>query len=113
MKQNYKTGYIVCISLILAGAIGNIIDSVFYGVVFNESTHSTIASFVPVGEGYSEWLHGKVVDMFYFPIIETNWPEWIPGIGGEHFIFSVRYLILPMLPSVAVLWRCCYFTVSI
>ena len=63
------------------------IDSVFYGVVFNESTHSTIASFVPVGEGYSEWLHGKVVDMFYFPIIETNWPEWIPGIGGEHFIF--------------------------
>ena len=75
------------ISLILAGAIGNIIDSVFYGVVFNESTHSTIASFVPVGEGYSEWLHGKVVDMFYFPIIETNWPEWIPGIGGEHFIF--------------------------
>ena len=87
VKQNYKTGYIVCISLILAGAIGNIIDSVFYGVVFNESTHSTIASFVPVGEGYSEWLHGKVVDMFYFPIIETNWPEWIPGIGGEHFIF--------------------------
>ena len=63
VKQNYKTGYIVCISLILAGAIGNIIDSVFYGVVFNESTHSTIASFVPVGEGYSEWLHGKVVDM--------------------------------------------------
>ena len=63
VKQNYKTGYIVCISLILAGAIGNIIDSVFYGVIFNESTHSTIASFVPVGEGYSEWLHGKVVDM--------------------------------------------------
>ena len=90
VKQNYKTGYIVCISLILAGAIGNIIDSVFYGVVFNESTHSTIASFVPVGEGYSEWLHGKVVDMFYFPIIDTNWPEWIPGIGGEHFLSLIH-----------------------
>ena len=71
----------------LAGAVGNIIDSVFYGVIFNESTYSQIAHFVPVGEGYSEWFHGKVVDMFYFPIIETNWPEWIPGIGGEHFIF--------------------------
>ena len=68
-------------------SVGNIIDSVFYGVIFNESTYSQIAHFVPVGEGYSEWFHGKVVDMFYFPIIETNWPEWIPGIGGEHFIF--------------------------
>ena len=87
IKENYKTGYIVCLSLILAGAVGNIIDSVFYGVIFNESTYSQIAHFVPVGEGYSEWFHGKVVDMFYFPIIETNWPEWIPGIGGEHFIF--------------------------
>ena len=83
IKENYKTGYIVCLSLILAGAVGNIIDSVFYGVIFNESTYSQIAHFVPVGEGYSEWFHGKVVDMFYFPIIETNWPEWIPGIGGK------------------------------
>ena len=87
MRQNLKTGYIVCISLILAGAIGNIIDCVFYGVIFSESTHGTIANFVPVGEGYSEWLYGKVVDMFYFPIIDTNWPEWMPFVGGEHFIF--------------------------
>ena len=71
----------------LFGKLFLIIDSVFYGVIFNESTYSQIAHFVPVGEGYSEWFHGKVVDMFYFPIIETNWPEWIPGIGGEHFIF--------------------------
>lgn len=87
VKQNLKTGYIVCISLILAGAIGNIIDCVFYGVLFSESTHSTIATWVPVGEGYSEWFYGKVVDMFYFPIIDTNWPEWMPFVGGEHFIF--------------------------
>lgn len=87
IKQNRKTGYIVCISLILAGAIGNIIDCVFYGVIFSESTHSSLATFVPIGDGYSEWFYGKVVDMFYFPIIDTNWPEWMPFIGGDHFIF--------------------------
>lgn len=87
VKQNLKTGYIVCISLILAGAIGNIIDCVFYGVLFSESTHSSLATFVPIGEGYSEWFYGKVVDMFYFPIIDTNWPERMPFVGGEHFIF--------------------------
>ena len=87
IKQNRKTGYIVCISLILAGAIGNIIDCVFYGVIFSESTHSSLATFVPIGDGYAEWFYGKVVDMFYFPIIDTNWPEWMPFVGGEHFIF--------------------------
>ena len=87
VKRNLKTGFIVCVSLILAGALGNIIDCVFYGEIFSESTHSQIASLVPMGEGYSEWFYGKVVDMFYFPIIETNWPEWMPFVGGEHFIF--------------------------
>lgn len=87
VKQGMKTGFIVCISLVLTGALGNIIDSVFYGVLFNESTHSQIASFLPEGGGYAPWLYGKVVDMFYFPIIETNWPAWMPFVGGEHFIF--------------------------
>ena len=87
VKRNLKTGFIACVALILAGALGNIIDCVFYGTIFSESTHSQIASFVPVGEGYSEWFYGKVVDMFYFPIIETNWPEWMPFVGGNHFIF--------------------------
>ncbi|MBO5250657.1 MAG: lipoprotein signal peptidase [Bacteroidaceae bacterium] len=87
IKQGYKTGFIVCVSLILAGAVGNIIDCLLYGEIFSESTHSTLATFVPFGEGYSEWFYGKVVDMFYFPIIETNWPEWMPFVGGEHFIF--------------------------
>ena len=87
VKKNYKSGFLVCVSLILAGAIGNIIDCVFYGEFFSESTHSTIAQFVPIGDGYSDWFYGKVVDMFYFPLIETNWPEWMPFVGGEHFIF--------------------------
>ena len=86
VKKNYKTGFLVCVSLILAGAIGNIIDCVFYGEIFSESTHNVIARFVPIGDGYSDWFYGKVVDMFYFPLIETNWPEWMPFVGGEHFI---------------------------
>lgn len=87
VKQGLKTGYIVCISLILTGALGNIIDSVFYGVLFNESSHSQIASFLPDNGGYASLLYGKVVDMFYFPIIDTTWPQWMPFVGGEHFIF--------------------------
>ena len=87
VKKDYKTGFLVCVSLILAGAIGNIIDCVFYGEIFSESTNSLIAQFVPIGEGYSDWFYGKVVDMFYFPLIETNWPEWMPFVGGKHFIF--------------------------
>ena len=87
VKQGMKTGFIVCISLILTGALGNIIDSVCYGVLFSESTHSQLATFLPEGGGYAPLLYGKVVDMFYFPIIETNWPEWMPFIGGNHFIF--------------------------
>ncbi len=85
--EKVKNGYIVCLSLILAGAVGNIVDCVFYGEIFSASTHSQIASFVPVGQGYADWLHGKVVDMFYFPIIDTYWPSWMPFVGGEHFVF--------------------------
>ena len=66
VKQGMKTGFIVCVSLVLTGALGNIVDSVFYGVLFNESTHSQIASFMPEGGGYAPWFHGKVVDMYYF-----------------------------------------------
>ncbi len=87
VQHKMKTGFIVCISLVLTGALGNIIDSVFYGVLFNESTTYQLASFLPEGGGYAPLFYGKVVDMFYFPIIETNWPEWMPFVGGEHFIF--------------------------
>ena len=87
VKREMKTGFIVCVSLVLAGAMGNIIDSVCYGVLFSESTHSAIATFMPEGGGYASWFHGKVVDMFYFPIIDSYWPDWVPWVGGEKFVF--------------------------
>lgn len=87
IKENYKVGYVACISLVLAGAVGNIIDSVFYGVILTESTPFEVAHFVPIGEGYSSWLHGKVVDMFYCPIIETTYPDWFPFSAGKPFVF--------------------------
>lgn len=87
VKMKLKTGFIACVSLVLAGAVGNIIDCVLYGVIFSESTNAEIARFVPVGEGYSTWFYGRVVDMFYFPIIDTDLPQWMPLVGGNHFIF--------------------------
>lgn len=74
-------------ALILAGASGNIIDSIFYGVIFEASYPGHIASFVPWGEGYSTLLHGKVVDMLYFPLFSGTFPEWMPFFGGEDFLF--------------------------
>lgn len=87
VKHNYKSGLIVCLSFILAGACGNIIDSVFYGAIFSESTPFHIASLVPIGDGYNSWGHGEVVDMLYFPFFEFNWPNWIPYLGGNSFTF--------------------------
>ena len=86
VKRNFSTGYIICISLIFAGAVGNIIDSVFYGVIF-DSSYGQVATLFPLDGGYSTWLHGKVVDMFYFPIIKSAWPAWMPFWGGKDFIF--------------------------
>ena len=79
-------GFVVCVSLILAGAIGNIIDSAFYGLIFNES-YGQIATLFPEGGGYSTFLHGKVVDMLYFPLISGHYPEWLPVMGGKEFLF--------------------------
>lgn len=87
VKKGMKTGFIVCIALILTGALGNIIDSVFYGVFFSASTYSGLATFLPSGGGYAPLFYGKVVDMFYFPIIDTVWPSWMPFVGGNRFIF--------------------------
>ena len=86
-RQQVRTGYVICLSLILAGAAGNIIDCLFYGLIFSASTPFDVASFVPFGEGYAPFLQGRVVDMFYFPIIDTTLPEWLPIWGGNHFIF--------------------------
>lgn len=89
IQNKVKTGAIYCMALILAGAIGNIIDSIFYGKIFSESPrHNTeLATLFPEGGGYAGWFHGKVVDMFYFPIIRTTLPEWIPFKGGQYFEF--------------------------
>lgn len=87
VKENYKNGFIICIALILAGASGNIIDSVFYGAFFEASYQGHIASAVAYGEGYATLLHGKVVDMLYFPLIEGTFPQWFPLVGGQDFLF--------------------------
>ena len=83
----YSRGYVVCLAMILAGAAGNLIDCLFYGLVFDASTPFSVAGFVPFGTGYSSFLHGKVVDMFYFPIIRTTYPDWMPMVGGDDFVF--------------------------
>jgi len=87
VKQHKHKLYILSISLILAGAMGNIIDSLFYGMIFNASDYFHVAQFLPKGGGYAQFLHGKVVDMFYFPIIEGNYPKWIPFVGGDYYQF--------------------------
>ena len=87
VRKNSRTGYIVCLAMVLAGAIGNLIDCLFYGLIFNESSPYYVSYFVPFGTGYAPMLMGKVVDMFYFPLIETEWPQWMPFVGGEHFVF--------------------------
>lgn len=85
-KQKEDKLYIVCIALIFAGAVGNIIDSAFYGVLFSDSNYE-VARFMPEEGGYSTFLHGKVVDMFYFPVIKGHFPAWFPFWGTEDFIF--------------------------
>lgn len=80
-------GLVTCFSLILAGAIGNMIDSAFYGMLFSASSYHTLAAWLPEGGGYAPFLFGKVVDMFYFPIIQGTYPDWFPFWGGNDFIF--------------------------
>ena len=87
VKQKVRTGYIICLSMVLAGALGNIIDCMFYGLIFNASSPFYVSYFVPFGDGYAPFLMGKVVDMFYFPLIVTTWPDWIPFFGGDDFVF--------------------------
>ena len=87
VRRKSRTGYIVCLAMVLAGALGNLIDCLFYGMVFCESSPYYVSYFVPFGTGYAPLLMGKVVDMFYFPLIETEWPLWMPFVGGEHFVF--------------------------
>jgi signal peptidase II len=86
VKRNYSRGFIVCAALIYAGALGNLIDSMFYGLIFEESSYAHVAKMFPAS-GYAGFLHGRVVDMLYFPIIRSHFPSWMPFIGGDDFEF--------------------------
>jgi signal peptidase II len=86
LRKKHHPGFIICVALIFAGALGNLIDSMIYGLIFDESTYTSVARIFPE-KGYAGFLHGKVVDMFYFPIIRTTYPDWFPFVGGEEFEF--------------------------
>ncbi len=86
-KQKLPKIAVFSVALILAGAAGNILDSAFYGLIFSESNYHTVAQMFPEGGGYAGFLHGSVVDMFYFPIIDEIMPDWVPFYGGKRFIF--------------------------
>jgi len=86
VKKDLPMGFIACVSLIFAGAIGNIIDSAFYGLIFSDS-YGQVSSLFPQGGGYASFLHGRVVDMFYFPLISGTYPDWVPFAGGSDFQF--------------------------
>ena len=86
-RPELKTGFMVCLSLIVAGAAGNILDSVFYGVIFNNPAPPEVATMFPAAGGYAPVLEGRVVDMLYFPLFSFYWPDFLPFIGGERFLF--------------------------
>lgn len=107
-KQKAPTGVVVGFALILAGALGNMIDSAFYGMIFSESTFASVATFLPEGGGYAPFLHGKVVDMLYFPLF--HWPEWMPLIGGDLFFspvfnFADSYITIAVFYLLIFHWR--------
>jgi len=87
ISKKASTGFIICIAMIFAGAVGNIIDSLFYGLIFSESTYFDTAMLFPDGGGYAPLLNGRVVDMLYFPVIESTFPGWFPIWHGQRFIF--------------------------
>lgn len=87
IKMDASRGILTGMALILVGAMGNIVDSMFYGLIFNESSFTSVASVFPDEGGYAPFLFGKVVDMLYFPLVDTTLPDWVPFWGGEHFIF--------------------------
>jgi signal peptidase II len=88
IKKGYHKGFIICAGLIYAGALGNLIDSLFYGMIFSNSTPDTLATLFPKAGGYASFLHGQVVDMLYFPLLENKtFPSWVPVWGGDRFTF--------------------------
>jgi len=86
-RTDIPRGYVACIALITAGALGNVIDCIAYGLIFNNPMPPQVAQLFPPDGGYGTLFNGRVVDMFYFPLCEWNWPQWMPMIGGDHFVF--------------------------
>lgn len=110
VKEKAHTGFIAAMSLILAGAIGNIIDSLAYGLVFSESTIFKVASAFPPEGGYTTFMQGKVVDMFYFPLFYM--PEWVPFLGGHNFfpyIFNVADAAISIGVFIIIIWQKKFF----
>lgn len=104
IRQGQRRSLILSFTLILAGALGNIIDSCFYGLIFNESYYSVATLFPPEG-GYAPFLQGRVVDMFYFPLFELDWPLWVPFVGGQHFeFFSAIFNVADSAVTIGVAW---------
>lgn len=87
VRRSIGWGYLVCLTMITAGAAGNIFDCMLYGMIFNNPPAPLTAELVPWGTGYGSLMLGRVVDMFYFPLVEWDWPQGMPLCGGEHFIF--------------------------
>jgi len=110
-KKNTSTGLIVSISMIMAGAMGNIIDSAFYGLIFTQSSYHTVAEFASTGQGYAGFLHGRVVDMLYFPIInlqQSELPAWFPdflvGYDGRFVFFRPIFNLADSSITIGVFW---------
>ena len=106
IKKGIRTPVLVYLSLILVGAIGNLVDSCFYGLIFSESTFH-VATLFPSEGGYAPLLQGKVVDMFYFPLFEFDWPAWLPLLGGRHFrFFDAIFNIADSAITIGAIWFC-------
>ena len=104
LKRGGRASIIGSVSLIFAGAVGNLIDCCFYGRIFSASYYDVAVLFPPEG-GYAPLLQGKVVDMFYFPLFEFNWPDWMPLIGGEHFLFfSAIFNVADAAITIGAIW---------
>lgn len=104
IKKGMRTSLMISVALILVGAVGNIVDSLFYGLIFNESYYSVATLFPPEG-GYAPFLQGRVVDMFYFPLFEFDWPMWMPFIGGQHFeFFNAIFNVADSAITIGVIW---------
>lgn len=104
IKKGIRTSLVISVALIFVGAVGNIIDSLFYGLIFNESYYS-VATFFPTEGGYAPFLQGRVVDMFYFPLFEFDWPMWMPFVGGQHFeFFNAIFNVADSAITIGVVW---------